>query len=274
MQGVNTRKFNSNNTMDTKTKTKLTFLGTGTSIGVPVIGCDCHVCTSDNPKDKRLRTSAMLEINNKTLIIDCGPDFRMQMIDHHVTDIDALLFTHEHRDHVAGIDDLRAFNYILNKHVEIYATERVIESIKAQFPYIFDCNGYMGAPKLNIHPIENRPFYVDDILIMPIQVMHDTMPVFGFRINDVAYITDANYIADEEKEKLKGCKILVLNALRKSKHKTHFSLEEAVAIIQEIKPDKAFLTHMSHFIGLHNDINNILPQNIQLAYDGLVVEND
>lgn len=258
--------------MPQRKKIKLTFLGTGTSTGVPVISCDCQVCTSSNIKDKRLRTSAMIEVNGTVIIIDCGPDFRYQMIKADVQDIHALLFTHEHRDHIAGIDDIRAFNYVLNKPVDVFATEQVMDSIRTQFPYIFNNNGYFGAPKINVHTIEsNSNFYIQGIEVTPIEAMHDQLPVLGFRIGDLTYITDASYIEDKEIEKIKGTKALVINALRNSKHISHFSLEQAVEIAMKAEAENVYFTHMSHFIGLHDRVNEQLPKNMQLAYDGQVV---
>lgn len=258
--------------MGKRTDIKLTFLGTGTSTGVPVISCDCQVCMSQNPKDQRLRTSAMVEVNGIVIIIDCGPDFRYQMIKANVNDIHALLFTHEHRDHIAGIDDIRAFNYVLNKRVDVFATEHVMGSIKTQFPYIFNSKGYLGAPKINIHTIENDPFFIHDIEVIPIEVMHAQLPVKGFRIGDMTYITDASQISDAELEKAKGSEILVLNALRNSKHISHFSLDQAVEIAKKADAKHVYFTHMSHFIGLHDNVNERLPENMELAYDGLVVK--
>ncbi|GAB1403923.1 MBL fold metallo-hydrolase [Lentimicrobium sp.] len=250
---------------------KITFLGTGTSIGVPVIACNCPVCTSDDPRDKRFRTSAMIEVNDQRIIIDCGPDFRFQMLKQKVDDIDALIFTHEHRDHIAGLDDVRAFNYILNKNIPIYGTQAVLKAIQTEFPYIFAENRYFGVPQLTIHEICCQPFNIGNTQIEPIQVMHHILPVFGYRIGDFTYITDASAICDEEKQKIKGTKILVINALRNSKHISHFSLNEALDIIREIKPEKAYLTHISHFLGLHREVEAQLPADVHLAYDNLVV---
>jgi phosphoribosyl 1,2-cyclic phosphate phosphodiesterase len=253
-------------------KMRLTFLGTGTSTGVPVIGCDCDVCSSEDIKDKRFRTSAMIEVKGKRIIIDCGPDFRIQLLRNNVDDLDGIFFTHGHRDHTAGIDDVRGFNYIHNKAINVYTSEEVLESIKVAFPYIFNTNGYMGAPKLDVHIIENKTFDFQGIPVTPILVKHKDLDVYGFRIFDLCYITDANYIAPEELEKIKGVKVLVLNALRNSKHLSHFSLSEAIDIVNIIKPEKAYFTHMSHFIGRHEKVENELPENIHLAYDNLSVE--
>lgn len=255
-----------------KLKIKATFLGTATSIGVPVITCTCPVCASKNEKDKRLRASLLLEVNENTFVIDCGPDFRIQMLRENVQNLDAVIFTHEHRDHIAGLDDIRAFNYVLNKKIDIYGCKRVMDAIQTEFPYIFSENKYFGAPQIEVHYIENKKFIINNIEFIPIEVLHDKMPIFGFRVGDFTYITDASAISDIELEKVKGSRVLVLNALRNSKHYSHFSLLEAVEVIEKIKPQTAYLTHMSHFIGCHDDVNTKLPPYIQLAYDGLVVK--
>ncbi|MDP4281059.1 MAG: MBL fold metallo-hydrolase [Bacteroidota bacterium] len=250
---------------------RVTFLGTGTSIGVPVITCDCPVCTSTDSRDKRLRTSVMIEIGPHIFVIDCGPDFRIQMLRERVGNLDAVFFTHEHRDHIAGLDDIRAFNYVLNKKIDIYGTKQVMDAIQTEFPYIFSCTRYFGAPQLTIHYIENAPFTVQGVEIIPIRVMHDKLPVTGFRIGDFTYITDASFISESEKEKIKGSRVIVLNALRNSRHVSHFSVQEAVDLLEELSPEAAYLTHLSHFIGLHEEVNRQLPDFIQLAYDGLVI---
>ncbi len=250
---------------------RITFLGTGTSTGVPVVACDCTVCTSPDPRDHRLRTSVMIQMGEHNYVIDCGPDFRYQMIREKVNDISAILFTHGHRDHIAGLDDVRAFNYVLNKTVDIYASEIVIDSINKEFPYILKEKRFFGAPQLHFHIINTRPFLINSTEFIPIEVMHHKMPVFGFRVGDFSYITDASFISDIEKEKLLNSKVLVINALRKSKHISHFSLDEALEVIREVKPEKAFITHLSHFIGTHDVISKDLPDNVMLAYDGLKI---
>lgn len=255
----------------TNTPMKITFLGTGTSIGVPVITCDCPVCMSTDERDKRMRTSAMIEVNGLTFVIDCGPDFRQQMLRQAVANLDAVIFTHEHRDHIAGLDDVRAFNYVLNKKIDIYGTPQVMEAIRIEFPYIFSESRYFGAPQLTTHPIDDKPFTIKGIEFIPIQVLHEKLPVTGFRIGDFSYITDASYISDVELEKIKGSRVIVLNALRNSRHVSHFSVGEAVDILKKLKPEAAFLTHLSHFVGLHEDVNKKLPDFIQLAYDGLEI---
>jgi phosphoribosyl 1,2-cyclic phosphate phosphodiesterase len=250
---------------------KVTFLGTGTSIGVPVITCDCPVCISGDPRDIRFRTSAMIEVNNRTFVIDCGPDFRIQMLRKKVQNLDAVIFTHEHRDHIAGLDDIRAFNYVLNKKIDIYGTKKVMDTIVVEFPYIFSGARYFGAPQLTIHVIDKQPFTINDVEFIPISVLHEKLEVTGFRIGDFTYITDASYISDEEMEKIRGSRVIVLNALRNSRHVSHFSVGEAVEILQALKPESAYLTHLSHFVGLHEEVNSRLPENIQLAYDGLEI---
>ena len=250
----------------------VTFLGTGTSQGVPLIACDCPVCQSTDPKDKRLRTSILLNFNNKTIVIDTGPDFRQQMLREGVTNLDAVVFTHEHKDHIAGLDDVRAFNYILKKPIDVYASNNVLEALKREYQYIFAETSYPGIPKINIHSISNDVFDVKGVVFMPVEVLHYKLPVFGFRIGDFSYITDANHIPDREKQKLTGSKVLVLNALRKEKHISHFSLPEAIELIEELKPDKTYLIHISHQLGKHQNIENELPENVFLAYDGLKLD--
>jgi len=248
---------------------KVTLLGTGTSQGVPVIGCNCKVCQSTDKKDNRLRTSAMVENKDLTLIIDTGPDFRQQMLREEVSDIDAVIYTHEHRDHIAGLDDIRPINFINRKSMQIYAEDRVLNALKQMLPYAFGENRYPGVPELNLNKIDLSEFYIGNTKIIPVRVYHYKLPVMGFRIGDFAYITDANYIPEEEKEKLFGVKYLVINALRKKKHISHFTLNEALNIVNELSPRKAFITHLSHQMGLHAEVNKELPKNVQLAYDGL-----
>lgn len=252
-------------------KIEITFLGTGTSQGVPVIACSCEVCTSDDPKDKRLRCSILVETAGKTVCIDSGPDFRQQMLREKVQNIDAVVYTHEHKDHVAGADDIRAFNFKYNKHMNLYADERVKLALQREFPYAFSENPYPGVPLLNIVDIENKKFNAEGIEFTPILLMHYKLPVFGYRIGDFAYCTDVNFIAEEEKKKLKGLKVLVLSALRKEKHNSHFSLSEALEIIEELKPEKAYLTHVSHLMGMHREVSLELPDHVFFAHDGLKI---
>lgn len=253
-------------------KMKITFLGTGTSTGVPVVACNCDVCTSDDPRDKRYRTSVMLTSGASNIIIDCGPDFRIQMLKHKVEDIDAVLFTHAHRDHIAGLDDIRAFNYILHKSIDIYGSQFTLNSIKEQFPYIFTPGRYLGAPQLNLHTVNGDSFAIGGLDFTPVQVMHQDMKVYGYRIGDFTYITDANYIDPEEVEKIKGSEVVVINALRNSRHVSHFSLQEALDVLSMIKPRVAYLTHISHFLGKYNVVEPKLPDWVHLAYDGLQIE--
>ena len=248
---------------------KITFLGTGTSQGIPVIGCTHEVCLSDDPKDNRLRSSVLLEWNDKKYVIDCGPDFRQQMIRAGVSRLDGILFTHFHADHTAGLDDTRPFTQRYGK-LPIYGKKDVIDNLIKRFDYIFETrNKYYGAPDLDINIIDNELFRLKDTGIIPIEVKHGKLLILGFRIMNFAYITDAKKISDKEKKKLKGIEILVVNALRKEPHPTHYNLEEALQLISEIKPQKTYLTHISHRMGLHAEVSKILPENVFLAYDGL-----
>ena len=251
---------------------RVTFLGTGTSQGVPMIACPCEVCHSADTRDKRLRTSVLIEVEGKNFVIDTGPDFREQMLKANVLRLDAVLFTHEHRDHIAGLDDIRSYNHVQQKPMDIYAEDRVIRAIKQEFAYIFAKDKYPGIPEVNLHQIENHPFEIEGIPILPIRVMHLQLPLLGYRIGDFTYITDANYILDEEKEKIKGSKYLVVNGLRREKHVSHYTLSEALELIQELKPKHAFITHISHQMGFHKDVQAELPPNVTLAYDGLVLD--
>lgn len=249
----------------------ITFLGTGTSQGVPVIACGCEVCTSADKRDKRLRSSILVE-GDKTVVIDSGPDFRYQMLRANVLHLDALVFTHEHKDHVAGMDDIRAFNYKQNSPIDVYAEERVQLAIKKEFHYIFTEFKYPGIPQINLKTITSEPFLIGDIKFIPIEVMHYKLPVKGFRINDFTYITDAKTISESEKQLIKGSSILVINALQKQTHISHFTLDEAIAFAQEIGAERTYFTHISHRLGRHEDISKDLPLGIELAYDGLKLE--
>lgn len=248
---------------------KITFLGTGTSQGVPVIACDCKACLSDDEHDKRLRTSILVEKDEAILVIDAGPDFRQQMLREKVRRIDAIILTHEHKDHIAGMDDLRAFNYKCQDAIDIYAEERVQKAVKKEFSYVFAEYHYPGIPMMRLNNIPDYAFAVKNIILTPLRVFHYRLPVYGFRIGNFAYITDANYVPEETKEKLFGVKYFIINALRKEKHISHFSLREAVDLIREVSPKKAFITHIGHQMGLHKEVSASLPPGIELGYDGL-----
>ena len=250
---------------------KITFLGTGTSQGVPVISCNCPVCKSDNPKDKRLRSSVLIEINNKVLVIDTGPDFRQQMLRENVDTLDGILITHEHKDHVAGLDDVRAYNFKSKAPVDLYAEARAQKSIRREFAYVFAYLKYPGIPEIRMHTFNNKMFNIKGIDILPIRAKHFMLPVFGYRIENFTYITDTNHISKEEQKKIIGSEVLVLNALRKKKHISHYNLEEALDLINKIKPKKAYLTHMSHLMGFHDEVEKELPENVKLGYDGLKI---
>ena len=251
----------------------VTFLGTGTLQGIPVFVCNCPVCSSIDFRDKRLRTSVHIDINNKSFVIDSGPDFRQQILRERITKLDGLIFTHEHKDHTAGLDDVRGFNYKEGgKSIRVYGRKNVLETLKKEFSYAFTEFKYPGAPLIDLFEIENKPFEIDEVKFTPIEVLHYKLPVFGYRINDFTYITDANFISAIELEKVKGTKILVVNALRKTEHISHFTLQEALDLVKKIQPERAYLTHLSHQMGKHNDVQKELPENVFIAYDGLKVE--
>jgi phosphoribosyl 1,2-cyclic phosphate phosphodiesterase len=252
---------------------KLTFLGTGTSQGVPVIGCTCEVCKSVDVRDKRLRTAAMVEVDGQNLVIDTGPDFRQQMLRAQPENVDAVLFTHEHKDHIAGLDDIRPFNFKTRKALDIYASANVQEALKREYHYVFAEDKYPGVPSIDVHDINGQTdFSVNGTQISPVEVMHYKLPVLGFRIGKMAYITDAKTIAPEQLEKLYGLDVLVLNALRKKEHISHFNLAQAIEMVKELKPKRAYFTHISHLMGKHKDVSAELPDNIHIAHDGLEVE--
>ena len=250
---------------------KITFLGTGTSQGVPVIACECSTCISTDVKDKRLRASLLVETASNTFVIDAGPDFRQQMLNACVKKLDAILLTHEHKDHIAGMDDLRAFNYKSQAAIDIYAEERVQGAVRKEYAYVFSENHYPGVPKMELHNIDNYNVNINCDIIIPLRIFHYRLPILGFRIGDMAYITDANYIPEETKEKLIGVRYLIVNALRKEKHISHFSLGEALNLIQEVSPRMAYITHIGHQMGKHEAVNRELPLNVTLAWDGLEV---
>jgi phosphoribosyl 1,2-cyclic phosphate phosphodiesterase len=253
---------------------KITFLGTGTSTGIPMIGCHCAVCTSHDKRDKRLRTSILVESATTTIVVDTTPDFRYQMLRANVEKLDAVLFTHPHKDHIAGLDDVRAFNFFQHRAMPVYANELTIEALMREFGYAFAHHRYPGVPNLELHPITQAPFTIGDIFITPILVWHLKMPVYAFRFGNFTYITDANRIEDGEKEKIQGSKLIVLNALRKEDHISHFSLGEAIATVKALHIPAAYFTHISHQLGQHHLVEKELPQGMHLAYDGLVVHVD
>ena len=249
----------------------ITITGSGTSQGVPVIGCECHVCNSNDIKDKRLRSSVHIQYNNNSIVIDTGPDFRQQMINSKIKTLDAVIFTHEHKDHVAGLDDVRAFNFIQRKPIEIYCSDNVFTALKREFHYIFDPKfKYPGIPSINRHKISKvNTFKINEVSITPIEVMHYKLPVLGFRIDNFAYITDAKTIEIKEKNKLKNLDLLIVNALRIKEHISHLNLEEALDLINELNPKKAILTHLSHLMGKHQEIKKLIPKNVDIAFDGM-----
>ncbi len=251
---------------------KITFLGTGTSQGVPLIACECEVCKSTDSRDHRLRTSILVETQGKTIVVDTGPDFRQQMLREKIKQMDAVLFTHEHKDHIAGMDDIRAFNFILQKRIDVYATERVQAALRREFSYIFTDYKYPGIPEIDFVTVHNKPFEVEGVAVLPIEVMHYKLSVMGYRFGDFVYITDANQISETERQKIRGCKVLVLNALRREPHVSHFTLAEALDVIKDLAPEKAYLTHISHQLGLYQDVEKELPENVFQAYDGLKLE--
>lgn len=250
---------------------KVTFLGTGTSQGIPIIGCKCCVCSSLDYRDKRLRTSIHIEIKGKSFIIDSGPDFRQQVLREKIETLDALIFTHEHKDHTAGLDDVRGFNFLQKKNLPVYGTKRVLNQLKKEFEYAFAEIKYPGVPLIDLFEIQNETFSIDDIKFIPIEVLHHKLPVMGYRIDDFTYITDVNYISEKELEKTKGSKVLVLSALQKTPHISHYTLEQALEVIEIIKPEQAYLTHLSHNMGLHAEVEKELPSNVKIAYDGLKI---
>lgn len=250
---------------------KITFLGTGTSSGVPMIACPCEVCKSGDPRDKRLRSSILVESDTTTIVVDTTPDFRYQMLRLDVKKVDAILYTHPHKDHIAGLDDIRAYNYFQQQPMKVFANELTQNALKREFAYIFSEFKYPGIPDISLHHINNEPFLIGDIPVIPFTVWHLKMPVLGFRFGHFTYITDANRIDDSEKEKIRGSKLMVLNALRHEKHISHFNLQEAIDHVQELQVPEAYFTHISHQLGKHAEINESLPPGIHLAHDNLVL---
>jgi phosphoribosyl 1,2-cyclic phosphate phosphodiesterase len=250
---------------------KITFLGTGTSSGVPMIACTCEVCSSANPKDNRLRSSILVESENTTLVIDTTPDFRFQMLREKVTKMDGVIYTHPHKDHIAGLDDIKAFNYFNKKAIDVFANELTQIALKREFYYVFTENKYPGIPDVHLVDIDEDIFIVGDIPVIPIKVWHLHMPVLGFRFGDFTYITDANRIEDQEKEKIKGSKILVINALRHKAHISHFTLQQAIDLAKELEIPQVYFTHISHQLGLHDVVSATLPEGYYLGYDGLSI---
>jgi phosphoribosyl 1,2-cyclic phosphate phosphodiesterase len=251
---------------------KVTFLGTGTSQGVPVIACGCHVCVSADERNKRLRCSVLIELNNQRLIIDTGPDFRQQMLRQKVQSLNAVLYTHEHKDHTAGLDDIRAFNYFMGTSIDLYLNEYVERAIRREFAYIFEEEKYPGIPQVELIRIKNEPFELFGTSVIPVEVSHYKLPVFGFRFGNFCYITDAKTISVHERNKIRGLKVLVINALRREPHASHLTLDEALDIIDDVRPEIAYITHISHQLGLHTEVESELPANVKLAYDGLIIE--
>jgi len=251
---------------------KITFLGTGTSQGIPVIGSNHPVCRSKDPRDKRLRVSVLITWKNYTFVIDCGPDFRQQMLAQNVSRLDGILFTHEHADHTAGIDDIRPF-FFRQGDIPIYAHERVVASLKRRFDYIFvDDNRYPGAPAVKVNMVsKDKPFAVGDLRAIPVEAFHNRLQVFGYRLENFAYLTDIKSISDEETDKIKGVKLLSVNALRKEPHHSHFNLEEALSFVEKVQPERAYLTHISHLMGFHAEVEKELPEHVHLAYDNLTL---
>lgn len=247
----------------------VTFLGTGTSQGIPLIGCDCEVCTSPDPRDSRLRSSIWVDAPEGSIVIDTGPDFRYQMLRAGVKKLDAVVFTHGHKDHTAGLDDVRAYNYIQNRAMDVHATDETWRVLRREFAYIFENSSYPGVPQLRVHTFENKTFEVAGVRFLPIRTLHHKLEVFGFRIGDFTYITDANFIAPQELEKARGSRVLVLNALRHQQHISHFTLAEAIAIAQEVDAEATYFTHISHQLGRHAEVTGMLPAGVHLAYDGL-----
>ena len=252
----------------------LTFLGTGTSQGIPMIGCHCEVCSSADPKDKRLRSSLFVQECGVRILIDAGPDFRYQLLRSGIDDLDAIILTHEHKDHTGGLDDVRAINYVKNKVIPVYCEERVAQSLEKEYYYAFKDEKYPGAPEFDIRVIDSKPFCIKEVEVIPIRVYHNNLPIFGYRIGNFAYITDASLIPEQEYEKLKELNIFIINTVRRERHPAHFSLAEAIEAANKTAAKRSFITHLSHQIGLHKQLSLSLPVNIEAAYDGLTINSD
>lgn len=251
---------------------KVTLLGTGTSQGVPVIGCSCEVCQSMDYRDKRLRVSVHIELEGKSFVIDTGPDFRQQMLRENISQLDAVLLTHSHKDHIAGLDDIRAFNFLQQRDMTVYGTNATLQQLKTEFYYAFEEIRYPGTPQIQLITIDEQSFSVHGVSIIPLPVMHLRMPVLGFRVGGFSYITDANYISPETMNRLAGTEVLVLNALQKESHISHFTLQEAVEVAKKVGARQTYFTHISHKLGLHKVIEKELPNSIALGFDGLSFE--
>ena len=250
---------------------QFTFTGTGTSQGIPVIACECEVCLSQDPRDNRLRTSGVLSDQETTLVFDTGPDFRQQMLRYQVKDLNAVLFTHSHKDHTAGLDDVRAYNFRYKRNMPIYANAATLKHLRREYYYIFENQDYPGLPRLELNEIDTAAFPVGTMEVLPIPIWHGRMAVLGFRVNNFAYLTDTNRIPPASMDLLQGLEVLVLDALRKEKHPSHFSLGESLEVIEALKPRRAFLTHLSHLMGTHAEVEATLPDSVRIAYDGLVI---
>lgn len=251
---------------------KVTLLGTGTSQGVPIVGCTCDVCVSTDSRDKRFRSSVFVEVGEEKLLIDAGPDLRSQLLTNRITEITAILLTHEHKDHLGGLDDVRPINFRMKHTMPIYGLSRVLGVVKKDYDYAFKTSKYPGVPDLTVVPVYEEPFYIHDLQIVPIHVKHLMLPILGYRIGNFAYVTDASFISEKEMQKLEGLDLLVLNSLRKEKHYSHFNLEESLAVIDRLHPKKAVLTHISHEMGKYAEVNPSLPDNVMLGFDGMSCE--
>lgn len=250
----------------------ITFLGTGTSQGIPLIGCHCEVCDSTDPRDKRFRSSALIEYQGIKVVIDAGPDFRQQMLREDVRDLDAILLTHPHKDHTGGLDDVRAFNYITGKNMPIYCEPNVLESLKMEYSYAFREHKYPGVPEFEVHTIGTDPFFINGVEIIPVRAMHYKLPVLGYRFGKLGYLTDANYISDEDIQKFRGVDVFVINTIRREKHISHFSLDEALDVARRVGARQTYLTHLSHQIEKHSELSLFLPDGVTPAYDTLRVK--